>query len=101
MSTGIIIRYAHKSHINNLFVVSNGRSFHLGGLVQATFRTAIKGLERVVMHNGFITLAKDFETAEEVYAYIAKEFPGHTPAKVVVDRIVRTRWVKETKALTA
>lgn len=89
----IAIRYAHKSHIDELFIVGAGQAFYLGGKTIATFRKPIRGLNEVVLHEGHITIGGSFTSPEEVQKYVEKEFPDYTPRKVMVGRIVRNRWI--------
>jgi len=93
-----VIRYAHPTHIDDLFVIGTDRAFYLGGQIKAAFRNPIKGLVRVLVNDDYVTVGGPFNTLEEVYEFIKKEFPNHTPQKVLVNRLVRTRWKAATAA---
>lgn len=89
-----IIRYAHPSHIDELFISGTDSAFYLRGVVKTTFKTRISGLLRVILTEETAVVGGPFNTVEEVFAFIEKHFPEHVPKKVLVHRLVRTRWVK-------
>lgn len=92
------IRYAHPSHIDKLFITGTDHAFYLRGTIKTAFQKPINGLMRIVVCDDTSIVGGPFNTIEEVLAFIEKEFPNHVPSKVVVDRIVRTRWINQLAA---